>query len=72
VEVGGRVDPVDLDAGLGDESFATLRPSFEGGLEALAPPSVGVLAPALVIGHGCQCGGKTDAVASGAARRMVR
>ena len=64
-QVGGRVHPIDLDPGLRDETRATLRRALQGGILALARPSVLVLAPALVIGHAGKCAGWTDGAATG-------
>ena len=51
-EVRGRVDALDVDAGLGDEPLTTLRGALQRGLEALARPSVLVVAPAVGVAHG--------------------
>src|SRR5215210_7572540 len=72
VEVGRCVEPIDLDAGLGDEAWTALRAAFQRRLEALRLPSVLVLLPAFAIGHGADDAGKTDAAATRCVRRRSR
>jgi hypothetical protein len=63
-QVGGGVEAIDLDARLGDEPRTPLRCALEGGVEALARPSVLVLAPARIVTHAGKCAGWTDDAAT--------
>jgi hypothetical protein len=71
-KVGRRVHALDLDPRLGDEAATSLGPALECRIEALAAPSVLVLLPAAVVGHGAQSAGKTDAAATGLAACKVQ
>ncbi len=68
-KVGGCVQPIDLDPGLRDEALVALGTLLEGGLEALAYPSVLVVGPALLICHGPHLGGMADVAATDAPQR---
>jgi hypothetical protein len=52
IQVGGRVDPIDLDARLGDEARLPLGGALERRLKAISLPSVLVLIPALRVAQG--------------------